>query len=233
MSSFLPSDYLDLTHTVHAVLFPEAEPVWSALSRIGGYLKENLRPGIHGQVAVGAFVGDDVYLGEGTVVEPGAVIKGPAWIGKNCQVRAGCYVRDNVITGDGVVLGNSCEFKNCVLFDKCEVPHFNYVGDSILGYKAHLGAGVILSNYRLDHGQVPVRDGERVIATGLRKFGAILGDEAEIGCNSVLNPGSIIGRRSVLYPLTQFSGVLPANVILKTRQTQEQVIRGSETLNGK
>lgn len=220
MSSFAPADYLDFSHTAHAALFVEGEPVWAALSKIGEYLKQNLEPQILGEVAPTAFVGPDVYIGEGTVVEPNAVIKGPAWIGRNCQVRAGCYIRDNVIAGDGVVLGNSSEFKNCVLFDKCEVPHFNYVGDSILGYKAHLGAGVILSNYRLDHGPVPVRDGDHFMATGLRKFGAILGDQAEIGCNSVLNPGTIIGRRSILYPLTQFSGVLGAGMRVKTKQTQ-------------
>lgn len=222
MSTFAPADYFDFSHTAHAALFAEGEPAWAALSRIGGYLKQHLKPQILGQVAPSAFIGPEVFIDEGTVVEPNAVIKGPAWIGKNCQVRAGCYIRDNVLVGDGVVLGNSCEFKNCLIFDKAEIPHFNYVGDSILGYKAHLGAGVILSNYRLDHGEVSVRDGASLIPTGLRKFGALLGDQAEIGCNSVLNPGSIIGRRSVLYPLTVFSGVLGAHVILKSRQPQVQ-----------
>lgn len=222
MSTFAPADFFDFSHTAHASLFVEGEPVWSALSRIGDYLQQHLKPQILGQVAPSAFIGPDVFIDAGTVVEPNAVIKGPAWIGKNCQVRAGCYVRDNVIVGDGVVLGNSCEFKNCLIFDKAEIPHFNYVGDSILGYKAHLGAGVILSNYRLDHGEVSVRDGAELIPTGLRKFGALLGDQAEIGCNSVLNPGTIIGRRSVLYPLTVFSGVLGANIILKSRQPQVQ-----------
>ena len=225
MSTFAPADYFDFKHTAHAALFVEGAPVWSALSRIGDYLKQQLKPQILGQVAPSAFIGPDVFIGEGTVVEPNAVIKGPAWIGKNCQVRAGCYIRDNVIVGDGVVLGNSCEFKNCLIFDKAEVPHFNYVGDSILGYKAHLGAGVILSNYRLDHGQVVVRDGDEIFETGLRKFGAILGDEAEIGCNSVLNPGCIIGRRSIIYPLSTFGGVLPSHTLLKTRSSQVQVPR--------
>ncbi|MFZ4593119.1 MAG: UDP-N-acetylglucosamine diphosphorylase [Verrucomicrobiaceae bacterium] len=225
MSTFAPADFFDLSHTAHASLFVEGEPVWAALSRIGDYLQQHLMPQILGQVAPSAFIGPDVFIGEGTVVEPNAVIKGPAWIGKNCQVRAGCYVRDNVIVGDGVVLGNSCEFKNCLIFDKAEVPHFNYVGDSILGHKAHLGAGVILSNYRLDHGQVVVRDGDETFATGLRKMGAILGDAAEIGCNSVLNPGSIIGRCSIIYPLSSFGGVLPAHTLLKTRSSQMQVPR--------
>jgi NDP-sugar pyrophosphorylase family protein len=162
-----------------------------------------------------------VFIDEGTVVEAGAMIKGPAWIGKNCQIRSGCYIRENVIVGDGCVLGNSCEFKNSILFDECEVPHFNYVGDAILGHKAHLGAGVILSNVRLDRREVIVRHGAEDIATGLRKFSAIVGDRAEIGCNSVINPGSVIGRRCIIYPLSAFGGVLPPDTIWKVKQEGE------------
>lgn len=219
------TDFLDLTHTAHSELFPADQPVWAALSDIDGYLNRCLKPRILGQVAPGAHIGEQVFIDEGTVVEPNAVIKGPAWIGKNCQVRTGCYIRENVIVGDGAVLGNSCEFKNCVIFDQCEVPHFNYVGDSILGHKAHLGAGVILSNVRLDRGEVIVRDGVTTLATGLRKFGAIIGDLAEVGCNSVVNPGTLIGRRAVIYPLTNVSGVIPAETILKNRQQQSLISR--------
>ena len=224
---FLPADFLDLSHTAHSGLFDTEQPAWTALTKIGDYLKANLKPGIHGDVADSAFVGPDVYIGHGTVVEPNAVIKGPAWIGKNCQVRAGCYIRDNVIVGDGAVLGNSSEFKNCIIFDHCEVPHFNYVGDSILGHKAHLGAGVVLSNVRLDRTEVCVADGAGRIPTGLRKFGAVIGDYAEVGCNSVINPGSILGRRSIVFPLSNFSGVLAADTILRTRQQQSFVERRS------
>jgi NDP-sugar pyrophosphorylase family protein len=220
---FPAADYLDFEHTLHEALFAKDEPVWTALGRIGDYLKANLKPGIQGEVHSKATVGDQVCLGEGTVVEPGAVIKGPAWIGKNCQIRSGCYIRGNVIVGDGCVLGNSCEFKNCVIFDHCEVPHFNYVGDAILGHKAHLGAGVILSNVRLDRGEVIVNDGKERITTDLRKFSAILGDYAEIGCNTVINPGSLIGRRSIVYPLANFGGVLPADTIWKVKQAGEAV----------
>lgn len=223
--TYLSQDYLDLTHTIHGELFPQDQPVWSALSKIGPYLQQRLAPRILGEVSPRATIGDQVFIDEGTVVEANAVIKGPAWIGKNCQIRSGCYIRENVIVGDGAVLGNSCEFKNCVLFDGCEVPHFNYVGDSVLGYKAHLGAGVILSNVRLDRGEVMVRTGLAETTTGLRKFGAIIGDLAEVGCNSVINPGSIIGRRSILYPLSNFTGVLGGDVILKTRQQQSIVAR--------
>ena len=151
------------------------------------------------------------------------MIKGPAWIGENCEIRNGCYIRENVILGDGVVAGNSCEFKNCLVFDKAQIPHFNYVGDSILGYEAHLGAGVILSNVRLDKGPVSIQTSEGPVSTGLRKFGAIIGDHAEIGCNSVINPGSLIGRNSVIYPGTQWRGNLAENSIAKTLQTQQVI----------
>ncbi len=224
-SDFMSTDLLDPQHTEHGALFIVGEPAWSALLRIEEYLRANLKPAVLGIVHPRATVGENVFIGEGTVVEPGAYIKGPAWIGKNCVVRSGCYIRENVITGDGCVLGNSCEFKNCILFDECEVPHFNYVGDAILGHKAHLGAGVILSNVRLDRGEVIVKHGAERIATGLKKFSAIIGDHAEIGCNSVINPGSLIGRRSVIYPLTNFFGVLPEGMTWKTRHEGEAVPR--------
>ena len=139
-------------------------------------------------------------------------------------MRSGAYVRENVIAGDNCVLGNSSEFKNCLLFNHCEVPHYNYVGDSILGYKAHLGAGVICSNVRLDRRPVSVKteDGER-IETGLRKFGAIIGDRTEVGCQSVLSPGTILGRDCILYPLTPWTGVLGSGRIVKNRATLEIV----------
>lgn len=215
---FPPTDYLDLGRTQHGILFPPDQPVWHALSHLESYLGFRLQRNIQVAIPPGVHLGEDVFIDEGTVIEPGAVIKGPAWIGRNCQIRAGCYIRENVIVGNGCVLGNSCEFKNCVLFDECEVPHFNYVGDSILGHKAHLGAGVILSNVRLDRLEVTVEDGRQSHPTGLRKFGAVIGDHAEIGCNSVINPGSIIGRKSIIYPLTSFGGVLPSGSLLKTRQ---------------
>ena len=222
---FAAADFLDLTHTQHTVLFPQDEPVWTALSRIESYLDFRLVREIRTQLPQGVYYSDDVFIDEGTVVEPNVVIKGPAWIGKNCQIRSGAYIRENVIVGNGVTLGNSCEFKNCIIFDGCEIPHFNYIGDSILGHKAHLGAGVILSNVRLDRKPVTVQAEDEAISSGLRKFGAIIGDHAEIGCNSVLNPGSIIGRRSVVYPLSSFSGVLPADRILTTRQSQSVIER--------
>ena len=127
-------------------------------------------------------------------------------------------MRENVIAGDGVVMGNSCEFKNCILFDEVQVPHFNYVGDSILGYHAHLGAGVILSNVKLDHSDIAVVTPDGNIATGLTKFGAIVGDRTEIGCNAVINPGSVLGHDCMIYPGVNFRGVLPHGSMVKLRQ---------------
>ncbi len=223
---FAPQKYLDLSHTEHRVIFDNVENVWQALPKIAAYLQFRLKPAIHGRLIGKPFISTAVFVGQGTVIEHGAMIKGPAWIGENCEIRNGCYIRENVIIGNGVVAGNSCEFKNCLVFDEAQVPHFNYVGDSILGYKAHLGAGVILSNVKLDKTEVMVTgpDG-KTIPSGLRKFGAVVGDHAEVGCNSVLSPGSVIGRHSILYPGTQWRGVLGEAQIAKTRQQIEIVPR--------
>ena len=166
-----------------------------------------------------------MFIGEGTVVEDGVMIKGPAIIGRNCQIRHNAYIREHVIVGDNCVVGNSCELKNALLFNNCQVPHFNYVGDSILGYKAHLGAGVILSNVKSFSGNVTVEMNGQPFDTGLRKFGALLGDGAEIGCNAVLNPGSIIGRGAIVYPGVNWRGILPANMIAKNKAAVEVVAR--------
>ena len=224
---YTAADLFDLSQTEHAALFTAGSPAWEALPRIAGYLESELQPANHATVSPQAFVGENVFLGEGTVVEPGAYIEGPAIIGRNCQIRHGAYVRANVIVGDGCVVGNSCELKNALLFNDCQVPHFNYVGDSILGHHAHLGAGVVLSNLKSIPGNIIVGQAEDAVDTGLRKFGALVGDRAELGCNSVLNPGSIIGRDSVVYPNTNWRGVLPANHIVKNRAQQEVVERNA------
>ncbi len=222
---FSPEEFLDLDHTDHRKLFESVPYVWDALKQLPSYLQFRLKPAIEGRMIGKPFISGAVFIGRGTTVEQGAMIKGPAWIGEDCEVRNGCYIRENVVVGNGVVLGNSCEFKNCILLDEAQVPHFSYVGDSILGYKAHLGAGAILSNVRLDRGEVFVKAPNAPIATGLKKFGAVVGDRAEIGCNAVLSPGSIIGRDALLHPGTQWRGVAPANSIVKLRQTLEIVSR--------
>lgn len=227
---FEPDRYLDLSETEHASLFPPDEPAWSALARIGDHLDTLLRETgsdrIRGEVDERAVVGEEVYIAPGAVVEANAVIQGPAWIGEGTVIRSGAYLRQKVLVGSGCVLGNSSEFKNCVLFNDCEVPHFNYVGDSVLGHKAHLGAGVICSNVRLDRRNVVVRPpGGGLHDTGLRKFGAVVGDRSEVGCHTVLSPGSILGRDSIIYPETHWQGVLGEKRIVKHKQDLDIVPR--------
>ena len=216
---FPPDSLLDLDHTDHRKLFENTVNAWDALKQIGSYLQFRLQPAIEGRLIGKPFISGAVFIGKGTVIEHGAMIKGPAWIGEGCEIRNGCYVRENVI------VGNSSEIKNSILFHDCQVPHFNYVGDSILGAHVHLAAGVILSNVRLDRAEVIVTHNGAMIPTGLKKFGAIIGDRAEIGCNAVLSPGSIIGRNCLMYPGTQWRGVAPENSIIKFKQPLDIVPR--------
>jgi NDP-sugar pyrophosphorylase family protein len=153
------------------------------------------------------------------------MIKGPAIIGRHCEIRHGAYLREHVILGDGCVVGNSSELKNVLMFNGAVAPHFNYLGDSVLGHKAHLGAGVKVSNVKLVKGNVTVELEGRPHDTGLRKFGALVGDHAEIGCNAVLNPGSIIGRGAVVYPNVNWRGYLPVHMIAKNKAPVEVVMR--------
>ncbi|MEY4384888.1 MAG: Bifunctional protein GlmU [Verrucomicrobiota bacterium] len=224
---FKPSDLFDLSQTEHAALFDGCEFAWDALKRLKDYIDAHVRPGLHNSCEGAAFIGKNVFIGEGTVVEDGVMIKGPAIIGRNCQIRHNAYFREHVIVGDNCVVGNSCELKGAILFNNSQVPHFNYVGDSIIGYKAHLGAGSILSNVKSLKGNVAVQHDGKTIDTGLRKFGALVGDGVEIGCNTVLNPGSIVGRKSVIYPGLNWRGVLPASSIAKNRASVEVVSRRS------
>ena len=218
-------DFFDLSKFAHAAIFDGLEYVWEVIPRIGDYIKAHLRPGIEGKVSPLAVVEGDVYIGPGTVVEPGTMIKGPTIIGANCQVRQGAYVRGNVLVGDGVVIGHVIELKNCILMDEANIPHFSYVGDSVLGWRAHLGAGVKISNLKVTREPVTVTiEGQRY-ETGLRKFGDIIGDEVEIGCNSVLNPGTLIGQRTLAYANSSLFGYYPPDSIIKMRQVLEVVAR--------
>jgi NDP-sugar pyrophosphorylase family protein len=212
-----PADLFDLGQTAHAAVFDGCNYAWDALKKIESYIRANLRPALLNHCDGVAFIGKDVFIGEGTLVEDGVMIKGPVIIGRNCQIRHNAYIREFVIIGDDCVVGNSTEIKNSILFNHASAPHFNYVGDSILGHRAHLGAGVKISNFKLMPGNVLVElDGKR-LDTGLRKFGALIGDEADVGCNTVLNPGSIIGRQSVVYPNMNWRGILAAGQIAKNR----------------
>jgi NDP-sugar pyrophosphorylase family protein len=219
------ADLFDLGQTGHTVLFDGCEYAWDALKKLAAYIEANVRPGLYNRCEGVAFIGEKVFIGEGTVVEDGAMIKGPAIIGRNCQIRHNAYIREHVIIGDNCVVGNSTEVKNALLFNEAVAPHFNYVGDSILGYQAHLGAGVILSNAKSMGGNITVELDGQPFDTGLGKFGALLGDGCDIGCNAVLNPGSIIGRGAVIYPCTNWRGILPVNMIAKNKAQVEVVVR--------
>ena len=207
----------DLGQTEHASLFDSLGQAWEVLPRIGDYLRDTLRAAQLGQAHGQAVIEGDVFIGEGTLIEAGALIRAPAWSGRNCRIGHGATLRSHVIVGDDCVVGHAVELKNAVLFNGCDVPHFNYVGDSVLGHRVHLGAGVMLSNYRLIRGNVNVHLASGPVDSGLAKFGALIGDRTEIGCNSVLNPGAIIGRDCVLYPNITFTGVLPGRRLVKNR----------------
>ena len=225
---FTAADLFDLTQTEHAALFDGCNHAWEALKKIEPYLATVPRQKTPPRFP-GASIGDRVLIGAGTVVEPGAMIKGPAIIGKNCQIRHNAYLRENVLIGDGCVVGNASELKNALLFNGAQVPHYNYVGDSILGHQAHLGAGVKISNLKMFPGNIEVELDGVPTDTGLRKFGALMGDHAEAGCNAVLNPGSILGRGAVVYPNVLWRGILPANMIAKNKAEIEVVVKRPRT----
>jgi NDP-sugar pyrophosphorylase family protein len=222
---FKPADLFDLNQTGHAAIFDGCKFAWDALKKIESYIAANLKPALGNQCEGRVLIGEKVFIGEGTVVEDGAMIKGPAIIGKNCRIRHNAYLRENVIIGDGCVVGNSSELKNSLFFNGAQAPHFNYIGDSILGHKAHLGAGVKISNYKLFSGNIEVVVDGVPFDTGLRKFGALLGDGVEIGCNAVLNPGSIVERGAVIYPNVFWRGILPANTIAKNKAEIEVIVK--------
>jgi NDP-sugar pyrophosphorylase family protein len=213
------SDYFALPASLAAFadfFDPTAEP-WAWLKAIPVALASLPEAGARSGLPASVRIEGEVHLAEDVRLPAYCTLIGPCWIGPGTEIRPGAYVRGNIIVGAGAVLGNACEFKNCLLMDGVQVPHFSYVGDSILGNSTHLGAGAICSNLRLDKKPVAVRTAERVYETGLRKFGAILGDGAEVGCNAVLNPGSVLGRRALVAPGTVFSGVLPAATIARQR----------------
>jgi NDP-sugar pyrophosphorylase family protein len=202
-----------------ASFFPADAAPWEWLKKIAAALATVESGSSELKIPAGVHIEGNVWIHPTVKLPPFAVIIGPAYIGAKTELRPGAYIRGNVIAGEKCVLGNSSEFKNCLLMDGVQAPHFNYVGDSILGSGAHLGAGVICSNLRLDQAEVILRLPEGVVATGLRKFGAVLGDKAEVGCNSVLNPGTLLGPRALVAPCTSFGGFLPGNTIARARQS--------------
>ena len=208
------SNLYNLDETIAKDLFEGATYPWEVLPKISAFI---LQLGSTLSEEEYEKIGEDIWIARSATVAPTAYIHGPAIIGKNAEVRHCAFIRGNAIVGEGAVVGNSTELKNVVLFNKVQVPHYNYVGDSILGYKAHMGAGSITSNVESDKKLVVVKDGRERIETGLKKFGAMLGDEVEVGCGSVLNPGTVVGRHSSIYPLSSVREVVPADSIYKKR----------------
>ena len=224
MIDWTASRFFKLEQFAHAALFDSERPVWDAIGRIKDYLRANLRPGIHpgARIMDGAIlVGEEIQIGDGCNIEAGAFIRGPVILGPGCEVRHGAYIRGDIVAGSGCLFGHTSEFKNVILLDGAKAPHFNYVGDSILGSGVNMGAGSKLSNVKMIHGNVSVRADGESIDSGLRKFGAVLGDGVEVGCNAVLNPGTILGPGSIVYPNTSVRGYHPARTVLRLRQQVE------------
>ncbi len=205
----------DLSHTLAAPLLSDCEYPWQALSKIKDFVLE-----------LGRTLPTDEYdnpeegiwIAKSATLAKNITLNAPCIIGKNTEVRPGAFIRGAVLVGEGCVIGNSCELKNVIIFDCVQVPHFNYIGDSILGYRSHTGAGAITSNVKSDKTLVRVKCDEGYIETGLKKFGAMIGDYVEVGCNSVLNPGTVIGRHSNIYPLSSVRGTVPPNHIFKNAE---------------
>ena len=206
------SNLYNLEETIAGKLFEGAIYPWEVLPKISAFIVE-----LGNQLSSEEYEnrGENVWVAKSAKVAPTAYINGPAIIGKESEIRHCAFIRGNAIVGEGAVVGNSTELNNVVLFNKVQVPHYNYVGDSILGYRAHMGAGSITSNVKSDKTLVVVKDGEDQIPTGLKKFGAMLGDCVEVGCNSVLNPGTVVGRNAQIYPTSCVRGVIKANSIYK------------------
>lgn len=212
MKEITVAELYDLSHTLAEPLLKSVEYPWEALPQISRFileLGETLSEEEYDKL------GDNVWIAKDAKVAPTAYINGPAIIGKGAEIRHCAFIRGNALVGEGAVVGNSTELKNVILFDKVQVPHYNYVGDSILGYRSHMGAGSITSNVKSDKKLVVVKAGDENIETGLKKFGGMLGDFVEVGCGTVINPGSVIGRNTNIYPLSMIRGYVPANSIYK------------------
>lgn len=222
MKELTVTELYTLEETIAKDLFENVTYPWEVLPKIGAFilkLGETLSDEEYEKV------GEDVWIAKSAKVFESAYIHGPAIIGKNAEVRHCAFIRGNAIVGEGAVVGNSTELKNVILFNKVQVPHYNYVGDSILGYKAHMGAGSITSNVKSDKKLVVVKTPSGNIETGLKKFGAMLGDEVEVGCGTVMNPGSVIGSRTNIYPLSSVRGFVPAESIYKK---QDDIVEKKE-----
>lgn len=214
MKDFTIEKLLDLNETIASELFEGRTYPWEVLPEIKDFI---LKQGKTLDPEEYEYKEGDIWIAKSAKIAPTACINGPAIIGKDTEVRHCAFIRGNAIVGEGCVVGNSTELKNVVIFNCVQVPHYNYVGDAVLGYKSHMGAGSICSNVKSDKQLVVVKDGEEKIETGLKKFGAMLGDHVEVGCGSVLNPGTVIGRNSNIYPLSSVRGCVPSDSIYKNK----------------
>lgn len=219
MSKIPKTDELfDIRHSIAEVLLDECEYPYEALTRMKEYILDcaSMLGNSYKEISKGVFVADDAIIWDG------ATILGPTIIGHRAEIRPGAFIRGNVIVGDGALIGNSTEVKNSIILDEAKLPHYNYVGDSIIGFRAHMGAGAIASNLRLDKKEVELScDGEK-IGTKLRKIGVFLGDYAEVGCGCVICPGAIIGREAVIYPMTTVKGVVGEREVYRGPENKEQ-----------
>lgn len=208
------SELYDLNETIAADVFKGYTYPWEVLEKLGDYIVE-----LGNSLSEDEYEkrGDNVWIAKSATVYSTAYINGPCIIGKNAEIRHCAFIRGNAIVGEGAVVGNSTELKNVILFNKVQVPHYNYVGDSILGYKAHMGAGSITSNVKSDKKPVVIKGPDGGIDTGRKKVGAFLGDGVEVGCGSVMNPGTVIGRNSNIYPLSSVRGYVPDNSVYKNK----------------
>jgi NDP-sugar pyrophosphorylase family protein len=211
MNQFQPENYFDLSNFAHKDVFLVDQPVWETLKNIKPYVADAFANAKVAKTAAPSdkvtFEGENISVGEGTKIYPGVFIGNNVIIGNNCEIRPGAFIRENVIVGDDCVVGNSSELKNTILLDNSNAPHFNYVGDSIIGRGCNLGAGTITGNLRFDNANIIIKSADEKIDTGLRKFGVILGDGSQTGCNCVFNPGTLVGKNCMIGSSKTHSGV--------------------------
>ncbi len=219
MTYLSPNNFFDLSDFQHAALFSDYTYVWEALTKIKNYFSNYPLGNIEVEIPEGVYLVNPelISIGKGSVIEPGAYIKGPCILGENSTVRHGAYIRGDLIAGDGCVIGHDTEVKHAIFLNKTHAAHFAYVGDSILGNKVNLGAGTKCANLKFDQSEIDIRFDGHLYKTGLRKFGAIIGDETQIGCNAVSNPGTLLGKKVFCYPCTNFGGVIPSESTVKSK----------------
>lgn len=224
MEKFFVESLFDLSAFAHPQLFKEGQFAWDALTQIKTFFKNQILGKIECPVPEGVYLihPEKISIGKGTIIEPGALIRGPCIIGEECEIRQGAYLRGHLIVGNRCILGHVSELKHSILLDDVFAAHFNYVGDSILGNRVNLGAGVKLANLRLDKENIEIMHQGQKISTHLKKFGAIVGDGAQFGCNAVANPGTIVGKNALCHPCTPVKGIIPSSA--HVRSTQKMVI---------